>query len=178
MENASKALLMAGGVLIGIMVISFMVLVLRKAGKMSAQYDNQIANNELTKFNGQFEIYDKNDNNFFDVITVANLAYDINKKNGYDKQNSVTVEVKAGSETYYILPNSNLPKDHFLKNNQNIYIYIYNSQDANQSLIEKFGARKQNDSTQYQYQFDCTKIMYSQTTGKVEEIKFEAKENN
>ena len=178
MENASKALLMAGGVLIGIMVISFMVLVLRKAGKMSAQYDKQIANNELTKFNGQFEIYDKNDNNFFDVITVANLAYDINKKNGYDKQNSVTVEVKAGSETYSILPNSNLPKDHFLKNNQNIYIYIYNSQGSTPSLIEKFGARKQDDSTQYQYQFDCTKIMYSQTTGKVKEIKFEAKENN
>lgn len=175
MENASKALLMAGGVLIGIMVISFMVLVLRKAGKMSAQYDNQIANNELTKFNGQFEIYDKNDNNFFDVITVANLAYDINKKNGYDKQNSVTVEVKAESETYSILPNSNLLKDHFLKNNQNIY--IYNSENG-QSLIEEYGARKENDSTQYQYQFKCTKITYHQTTGKVKEIKFQAVENN
>ncbi len=176
MENASKALLMAGGVLIGIMVISFMVLVLRKAGKMSAQYDNQIANNELTKFNGQFEIYDKNDNNFFDVITVANLAYDINKKNGYDKQNSVTVEVNDGSETYSILPNSNLPKDHFLKNNRNIYIYIYNSENG-QSLIEEYGARNEENSTQYQYRFKCNGISYNQTTGKVNEIKFEAVEN-
>ena len=175
MENASKALLMAGGVLIGIMVISFMVLVLRKAGKMSAQYDNQIANNELTKFNGQFEIYDKNDNNFFDVITVANLAYDINKKNGYDEQNSVIVEVGDGSNVYSISSNAELPKGHFLKNNQKIYIY---SSEEGPSLIEKYGARKQDDSTQYQYLFGCTEIIYSQTTGKVKEIKFQAVENN
>lgn len=45
MENASKALLMAGGLLISILLVSFMVFVLRKAGSMSAEYDQQISEN-------------------------------------------------------------------------------------------------------------------------------------
>ena len=101
MENASKALIMAGGLLISILVASFMVLVLRKAGKINAEYDTQMSDNELARFNSQFELYVRDNNTFFDVITVANLAYDINKKNGYDQKNSVTVKIKEGNTVKY-----------------------------------------------------------------------------
>ena len=119
MENASKALMMAGGVLIGIMVLSFMVFMLRKGGSMSAEYDSQISDNELAKFNSQFEFYDKDNNTFFDIITVSNLAYDINKINGWDENNCVKVQIVIGEGnqrgTYAIIPDENLEKNYFYK---------------------------------------------------------------
>lgn len=182
MENASKALIMAGGVLIGIMLLSFMVLMLSKGGSISSEYDSQNADNQLVKFNSQFEIYDREDNTFFDIITVANLAYDVNKRNGYDDSNSVIVELcleNKNSVSHSIFPKKNLQKNYFFpgmntnadKKNQ---VYMYD-------LIPKYGTK--NEDGTYKYNFKCEgtkdaeKISYNQTTGKVKEIIFKAVKN-
>ena len=117
MENASKALIMAGSVLIAILVATFFVLVLRKGGQLSAEYDRQNADNELVKFNNQFEAFHKDDNTIFDVITAANLAYDVNKKCGWDEPVGVKVElIISGTEKYYILPTrKDSEKNYFYK---------------------------------------------------------------
>ena len=180
MENVSKALIMAGGLLISILVASFMVFVLRKAGSLSAEYDTQISDNELAKFNSQFEIYAKENNTFFDVITAANLAYDINKRTGYDEQNGVTVTIVKdnGTVEYSVLPKE-LPKDYFFEGeNENKPVYIYNNLNG-ESIIEKYTARK-SDDTDYLYRFDCTKansIGYNDITGKVNRIEFTIENN-
>lgn len=183
MENASKALIMAGGLLISILVASFMILVLRKAGKINAEYDAQMSDNELARFNSQFELYAREDNTFFDVITVANLAYDINKKNGYDSKNSVTVKIKEGNTVKYkILPQS-IEKNHFFKGESSETIYIYNDVQTDleeKSMIDYYtDGIEQNEGFKYNYLFSCQNdIHYNGITGKVDEIIFTIVENN
>ena len=178
MEYVSKALIMAGGVLISIMVASFMIFVLRKAGSMSAEYDTQMSNNELTKFNSQFEVYNKSDNNFFDVLTVANLAYDINKQVGYDTQTGVTVRIYTGETVKYsILPHEIEKNCFFEGENTNKVVYIYNSENDSDSIIDKYTART-DDNSDYKYNFVCKGISYNDITGKVNGIDFKLVENN
>lgn len=181
MENASKALIMAGGLLISILVASFMILVLRKAGKINAEYDAQMSDNELARFNSQFEVYAREDNTFFDVITVANLAYDINKKNGYDPQNSVTVRIIEKNGTiekvkYSILPKQ-IEKNHFFKSEGNEAIYIYNDVQSDlggKSMIDFYTeGKEENEVFKYKYRFKCQNdVHYNETTGKLDSINF------
>lgn len=176
MENATKALLMAGGLLIAILVASFMIFVLRKAGQMTAEYDVQRSENELASFNGQFEVYDKRDNTFFDIITVANLAYDVNKKNGNDPNNSVSIRiVNKGATEYSILPNDNLPKNHFFeKEDVNKPKYMYDD-----DIIGEYTKIKDpnSENIQYFYKFNCTEVKYNDVTGKVKEMCFTIENN-
>ena len=180
MENASKALMMAGGVLIAVMVISFIVFILRKGGAMSAEYDTHMSDQELARFNGQFEIYDKDDNTIFDVITVANLAYDINKKANWDEQAGVKVvlTIPTGSSyagSYYMLTtkkNNNVLsrscfwKSEELNNNsvQNMYENGFIAENSEQDGTDK-----------YIYKFECTNMGYNSITGKVDNVEFKRK---
>ena len=88
---------MAGGILIGIMIATFMVLVLQRGGRMSAEYDSQLSDQALLDFNSQFEVYVGQDNTFFDVITVVNLAYDVNANAKWLAGDGITVKIKNKS---------------------------------------------------------------------------------
>lgn len=54
MENASKALLMAGGVLIAIIVISIGVFLFLSYGEIGSNYEETTATNEVMKYNTNF----------------------------------------------------------------------------------------------------------------------------
>ena len=56
MENASKALIMAGGVLIGILIISLAVYLFADFGSTSAQINAQNSQKQITEFNSKFTI--------------------------------------------------------------------------------------------------------------------------
>ena len=80
MENASKALLIAASVLIGLLIISLAVYLFITFGTQSAQMHRQIDENRLGEFNSQFTSYEGKDGlTIYDVITVANLATENNK---------------------------------------------------------------------------------------------------
>ena len=183
MENASKALMMAGGVLIGIMLASFMVMMLRRGGQLSAEYDTQIADNELVKFNSKFEVYAKENNTFFDVMTVLNLAWDINKRYDYDVNNGMSVVIKEGSNVIYRLePDENLSKRNLFvgktDNTKNIYDIDASS---GKSIIEDYTQTKSKDDNSPMYLFDASSadsIVYSELTGKVKKMTFVKKNNN
>ena len=85
MENASKALLMAAGVLIGIMVLSLAVYLFVTFGSTSAQMHQQKEQDQLNQFNSQFTSYEgKEDITIYDIVTVANLATENNKYYEFD----------------------------------------------------------------------------------------------
>lgn len=170
MENATKALLMAGGLLISILLISFMVFVLRKGASASAEYYTTMSDTELAEFNSQFEVYDRDNNTYFDVITVANLAYDINKKNDYDETNAVIVEVEIDENRYLLQNSDSLEKGKFLLNGVSSGQY-----DMYDLVLEN--SEKKDNSNEYKYYFTCTKISYNSTTGKVNEMKFKRYKN-
>lgn len=96
MENASKALIMAAGVLIGVLILSLAVYLFTQFGSTSAQIHAQKAERQVVQFNSQFTSYlDKNDLTIYDVITVAGYAIENNKyyrdSNSYDNDYSVKV---------------------------------------------------------------------------------------
>lgn len=76
MENATKALLMAGGVLIAIIIISVIVITLQKTGNVNKTYDSTIKQQEIMKFNSNFTKYVGEDKKFtiHDAITITNFA--------------------------------------------------------------------------------------------------------
>ena len=78
MENASKALMLAGGVLISLIIISMIVLVSNSL--TSYQYiKNQSKEVDLVAdFNAQYEAYNRDDVRGNDLYTLANKVIDYN----------------------------------------------------------------------------------------------------
>ena len=104
MENASKALIMAAEVLIGIMIISIGVYLFNTLGAYSAETTASIEDAQITQFNEQFLRFSGNSGNttepikctIHDIVGVANLANKINSDNGF------TEEEDASDSSYYI----------------------------------------------------------------------------
>ncbi len=94
MENASKALLMAAGVLIGVLILSLAVYLFANFGTASAEIHKQKDMNEINKFNTQFTSYEGKECTIHDIVSVADLA--INNNTNY----SLT---SAASNNYYII---------------------------------------------------------------------------
>lgn len=128
MENASKALLIAAGVFLGILLLAVMIYVFRQGASVNQNYDQKQISLQLELYNSQFETYDRNNNNIMDVISLCNLAFDVNNECDFDKASSVQVEIKIGSKTY-IMPNSNLVTDRNTILDGNSKISIYNLVD-------------------------------------------------
>ncbi|MBR3614272.1 MAG: hypothetical protein IKL55_03745 [Clostridia bacterium] len=105
MENVAKALMISAGVLLGIMLLSVMIYVFRQGAKVNQAYDNKQVSLQLELYNSQFEHYDRNNNNIMDVISLCNLAFDVNIDSNYEPQNAVEIEVEVGNKTFKI-PNA------------------------------------------------------------------------
>jgi hypothetical protein len=99
MENANKALIIAGGTILGIMILSLMVYLFRAGGRVSQSIDDKQIYYNIQRFNQQFENFagDDKENNISDVITLINLAVDANKDVGYNDRTAVSVDVKFDS---------------------------------------------------------------------------------
>lgn len=82
MENASKALLMAASVLIGILVLSLAVYLFVSFGSTSAEIRKQNAAQQISQFNSQFTSYEEKTCTIYDVISVASLAKENNNYYG------------------------------------------------------------------------------------------------
>lgn len=105
MENASKALLMAAGVLIGILILTLAAYLFLSLSNSTATMEKQMATSEIDNFNNQFYIYkDKKDCTIYDIYSAANLAAESNKKYAPNEtnpaKNNYYVAVHMGA--YYI----------------------------------------------------------------------------
>lgn len=147
MENASKALIMAGGVLIGILIISLAVYLFTDFGSTSAQINAQNSQKQITEFNSKFTSYegykDKDGNwkiTIYDIITLASYAKENNQY--YEDTSEEQIKVKI----------------------DNIEIQDYTN-DKNQKLISNYtrdGILKK---------FKCSNVEYN-ARGKVKSITF------
>ena len=79
MENASKALLIAGGVLIALIIISMLIMMLNKMSNLKNAQQEQIEIEQLAAFNAEFEAYNKKAMYGTDVITLINKVAENNK---------------------------------------------------------------------------------------------------
>lgn len=129
MENSVKALYIAAGMLFGVMILSVWVYIFRQGASLGQFYEADRNTERIQAFNSQFEKYDlstiqrsaaygysfeEKGNTASDVITCANLVYNINKKNDFDERNSVEMIVKIGGTKYYVHSAEYQPKEFFL----------------------------------------------------------------
>ena len=96
MENASKALLMAGGILIALLVIGALVLMFNQIGEYNRVQDVNKKSSQIAEFNLDFERYlDDKGITGADVVSLINKVVDYNVKaqNG-GVENSVDYNIK------------------------------------------------------------------------------------
>lgn len=96
MENASKALLMAAGVLVGLLIISIAVFLFSDFAATSSRVHDELEQERIRQFNTQFIKYVGKESTIYDIISVINTAKDSN--NYYNL-------TQADSSNYYITVN-------------------------------------------------------------------------
>lgn len=107
MENASKALLMAAGVLIGVLIITTSVVFYLSFKGLAQGYDKKVSKQKIDQFNVQFTKYEgRTDLTAQDIATVVNLAREWNKLIEDDNAivvmalNKNMVEINSNTKTY------------------------------------------------------------------------------
>lgn len=168
MENASKALMMAAGILIGVAILSLAVYLFVSFGSASAEIHEQNDANRINEFNTQFTSYvGKEDITIYDVITVANLAtennikYEYNAQRANGKNSYISVYLKQSTGTSEDIARGTDTKSSGRAN-------YYNG------IIQKDIEKIPNNSSQELTKYDCT-VDISKTTGLVYKVTFSAK---
>ena len=192
MENASKAIIIAGSVLIGVMILTMFVYVFRSAAKTNQSYDERQSEKQLEAYNAQFELYNRYNNTITDLLTVINLAYDTNVNCDYDPQNTVLITINVDSKNYNLpdtlLLDGNEPvikKNTVLDSNAGKAISIYDliNKSFSDLLINSSNINIKDDTllksklttsgkTIYKYLFSCEEIDYHKENGKISCMKF------
>ena len=93
MENAAKALLIAGGVLLSLLIISLLLLMTGVIGERARFSEEQRAMRELIRFNSRFEAFDKQILSGQDVISAINMAIDNNERPDHDQDGPMFINI-------------------------------------------------------------------------------------
>ena len=80
MENATTALYIAAGTLLGVMILSVVVFFFRRVGTMYEEQDKVLTAQQLAEWNNEYLAYDKKLMYGTDLISVLNKAYSNNEK--------------------------------------------------------------------------------------------------
>jgi len=125
LENAAKALMIAGSVLIAVMIISMLFYFLNSMKQVPIEQAKELQQEQIAKFNAEYESYDKPMMYGQDVVTVINkainndrqyatdqLSYNNNnqeiaKENNFyliDVQVTLTTPIKSYATQYYEVP--------------------------------------------------------------------------
>ncbi len=203
MENASKALLMAASVLIGILILSLAVYLFVSFGQASAQLHEQQDQQRLEQFNSQFSSYvGKKGITIHDIITITNLAIENNRHYEFEPRNitavtgqdnyiSVIIKGKTGRSEQLEKYVSNGTGD---LTSRLYYLIVYDLNRIDGNTPPKAGEKEANDTynwiggtgttinkNQNDYEedsdyavYDCN-VEYSSVTGRVYKVIFTAK---
>ena len=81
MENASKALLIAGAMLLTVLLATIAIYIFRGFGSQTATLYEKVDQSDIDSFNQKFLQYEDKDLKVQDVISIINLAKDNNASN-------------------------------------------------------------------------------------------------
>lgn len=86
MENASKALLIAGGILLAILILSALIFMFTSVKDFSSMQEQKALAKQTAKFNAEYDAYNKTVMYGTDVMTVVNKAVNYNQKLDTDEE--------------------------------------------------------------------------------------------
>lgn len=107
-QNASQSILMVGGILLAISVLSFFVYAIATFGGFANNMNAQIEGSEVQKYNQHFFQYQSRCNiTFQDVVSAINFAKDWNDQNDYSYKQVADNSVEFATNIYIIDENGN-----------------------------------------------------------------------
>lgn len=189
MENASKALIMAASVLIGILLLSLLTYMFVSFAMSSAEIHKENDQDRLNQFNSQFTSYvGKEGVTIYDVVTVANLATESNiyyefpaRGNVQPKGNDNYIAVRFMNSNISGYHGNYIEKGFVDSRNENYKQNIKNYYNTLINLALKdmvFKRDDPNDANLPEYQalreYDC-EVKISETTGRVYLVTFKGK---
>lgn len=168
MENASKALLMAGGILIAILIIAVLIrtynnISIFQKTKLSEEEEQQLIafNEQYTKYLGQY-VYGT------EVITVINKALD-------NENSKITVTIKFNEGYSYTKKEWNRKTQKYeLKEISIGSGKTLNITNENDEVLDVINNPSKTDDSLMRRAFKCTNIGYD-SYGRVNSINFEEK---
>lgn len=161
MENASRALLIAAGILVGIMVISVGVALFNSFAGFNKNIIEKLEENKISQFNNNFLKYygEEKEVTAHDVISIVNVArqnnaeYEIENQTSYN-HNSDYIQIQLRDDMNFE-KRTESEYNEFIKQNMLI--------EDNEGKLTKTKL------------FKCTKIIVSNKTSKVIFVKIEDK---
>ena len=93
MENATKALLIAAGVLIAIIIITMLVMMFKNIAGIRNAEAEKLETEQIAKFNAGYEAYYKSIMYGVDVITLANKVAENNINNSDSETYMITLKL-------------------------------------------------------------------------------------
>lgn len=153
METATKALLIASGVMIGVMILSLGVALYSEFSAYIETSKDAIKFNELNSFNAKFLKYANSTNlTIQDIVTAVNLASENNSLYTY----KLNEEPRGNPEIFYVAIdfNDGISTLQLEKSNQ----------EQLAELLTKYSGKG--------YTFSCTTVDISDITGRVYKIIF------
>ena len=158
MENASKALIMAATILIGVAILSLGVYLFTYFGNYAKDVEGENRANQIAQFNSQFLKYQgSEDITIYDILTVANLAKQNNEN--YD-----LTKADANQNTLYIRVNVKMDGGRTIIDFQDEALRFANDYDS---------MHEQSDYGDL-IRYTCTAVKVSPITERVYEIDFES----
>jgi len=92
MENASKALLLAGGILVSIIILSITVHLFQTYNKVGETYEKSLSVTEIEKHNNNFVKFIGREN-----ITIQEIISVVNFTKQYKQQTEIDIKVYIGT---------------------------------------------------------------------------------
>ena len=93
MENAAKALLIAGGVLLSLLIISILMLMANMLSERARFADELRAREAMVAFNRRVEVFDRQIVSGQEVISAINMALDNNERPEHDEFGPMFINV-------------------------------------------------------------------------------------
>ena len=151
MENATKALIIAGGMLIAMLIAGLLAFGYTQLRNMQNTKVTEEERQQIVAFNERFEAYNKTIVRGFQMISLANLVYDTNtrysQEEGYTPV-TITVDGLSASDS----------------KNDNLEQYIQNNYE---------GMSTNDKNALKQSYFQCTDVKYDNRNSRVISMHFE-----
>ena len=141
MENATKALLMAAGILIAIIVLSLAIVVYGNISRFYQTKQSNISQEQLAAFNSEYSAYNRDDVSGFELVSLINKVIDFNQNKVYGASNTDendNTELGQGYQEIEVLVtlNNSDYNNELFDNNAN---YTYSGKNSGNSRKELAG---------------------------------------
>lgn len=156
MENASKALIMAGGILIAMLIVGLLVWGYNNIS--SSQRANAEAEEleQVTEFNLKFEAYNKGSVRGYQMISLANLARDYNTRY-LEEDGYYEVEIIAKMDDGAVLPDATNAQKY--ANDSSYYDMVNYVEEIYEKQLKTEPDSNKRNQFKEMY-FECTDVIY------------------